>query len=246
MMKPYLESIRDRAVTAKYYDLMMSAFDPQDASQRAELERAVPRYTDSKLSYWEQCQEQKNFLVRCCVVPSITPEERQRLVRIFGGAERLLLHPLDKGLIADQLNEAGVTQSWIQFQRGFPALFGFLTTPQGSRKAYNNVRDELLDQSRGMRVYWAKMTLKHWPRYLQGNYNPFDNAAGASRKKTDDAARKLVDKCEAVVAEMEPLGEVYRNRVAGEIPVRDRARTVGRTSLHNTFNLGLDDQGFGL
>ena len=198
----------------------------------------MPGYTESKIDYFKQCQEQKEFIVRCSIVPTITPSEHQRIVRILGGAERLLVHPFDEGFGAaakgGRAGFASVAGIFGAFGSAYPGLFSFLTEPRDARRAYGDPDAALLAESRATREFYATLVIKHFPRYLTGHYSALDGGP-ASRNKVADAASKLVTRCEAVVAAMEPLGDVAA-RMLGQVPRGQRASRVQGAELNFAFN----------
>jgi hypothetical protein len=242
MMKPYLADLRDRAITGRYYDLLMSSFDPLDRNQRELLEKYVPGYTESKIDVYRACNEQKEFIQRCAVVPSIAPAEHQRIVRILGGAEKILIHPMDKAIAASTLGSAklGILGDIKKLgasknDGALPGLFSFLTSPKDDRSGVAEPQKAELEKTEGLRLVYAELVLKHFPRYLQGAFSPFDDTT-VSRKKTEAAAAELVKLCEAIVSEMQPLGDVA-NDMLRLMPAGQRAQRVSGPQVASQFSV---------
>lgn len=244
----YLKQLRARDVTDKYYDLMMTAFDPLDPNQRQLLERYVPGYTESKISFFESCQEQISFIFRVSITPFISREEHQRCVRILGGAERLLKHPFIEGILGEQeVVMQGLSALFIRTLTGMnqlPGLFSFFTGRDGQNGADRKADDPLeltgnraLAASRGAREYYAKLMLRHFPRYMTGSYDVFAQNDPIARRKAQQAASALVDRCEAVCRSLEPLGNVA-TRFLPQVNARginNRANILNMANVQGAF-----------
>lgn len=199
----------------------------------------MPGYTDSKISFFESCQEQIAFIFRCSITPSISPDEHQRCVRILGGAERLLKHPFIQGILQEQMDAmdswAGRFLRFGNIYNQLPGLFSFFTTPSDARKGDDPLEiagNRDLNDTRGAREYYAKLLLRHFPRYLTGSYGVFDQDPIA-RRKTTAAVSRLVDRCEAVCRALEPLGHVAQRML--NIPDREKGRHVTRGQIDQAF-----------
>lgn len=229
---------------------MMTAYDPLDPAQRAILEKQVPGYTESKLDYFRECAAQKEFVAACSVKSSLSMDDMQRLVRLLGGSEAILVHPFDQGLAALMAGDAKDRKTLVKsvfdmFSGGddgnskneYPGMFSFLTS--SSRRAYNDPLSDLLAESRPIREFYAVQVIKHFPRYLTGHYSALTENEGSSRNKIADAAKKLVNRCEQVVATLRPLGEVANEMLFGTQPgiaASDHARRVTGGALNKAFN----------
>lgn len=251
---PYLESLRDRQTLSAYYDLMMTAFDPSDPIQRQMLDENIPGFTESKISVFESVHEQRRFIHRCAIVPKISPPERQRVVRILGGAERFLQHPMDSIVVAAHNQNPdtvgmGLFQVAKKFAKslapggkadgsgGMPGLFSYLTVPKRERKAFDPYNRENRSESKDLRMAVATLLLKHFPRFLYGSYSPFESntARGASKTKVQQGAKSLVEYCEKVVDTIEPIGNVARDLLP-LAAAQPRADRVYRGQVQEAFS----------
>jgi hypothetical protein len=186
----------------------------------------VPGYSESRIEFYRDVQQQRAFVMECSVKPSITPREHQRLVRILGGAEKLLSHPMDEVWTGNLLNpQPGALADWFGSAKTRPSLFAFLTN-----RAEKQMRDGLYpytataDISKESRICVAVTVLKHFPRYLYGAYSAKDVNDTTARKKVENAARELVERCEDVVKAIEPLGVVGNKVLDDAVMDRDDAR----------------------
>lgn len=257
-LKGYLEDLRNKNTVSAYYDLMMTSFDPSDPMQRQMLDENIPGFTESKISVFESVHEQRAFIHRCSIVPKISPPERQRIVRILGGAERFLQHPMDDIVNVVAGNAEGDASSIIGAIRrfaimiskplapggnkdkngvisgGMPGLFSYLTVPKEDRKAYDPYNRSARSDTLELRKAVATLLLKHFPRFLLGSYSPFDNDP-AAKKKIADGAKLLVAYCEKVVDTIEPIGNVAKDflPLAAAQPRADR---VYRRQVQDAFS----------
>lgn len=204
-MVEYLAGKRDQTVQRKFDDLVLSAFDPLDPAQRMALEGMMPSLVQSKVQVYEMCEEQKRFIFSCSLraAGQIGRQDWARLVRLLGGGEPLLSHPIDKAVSEEPL-PSGIAALFGSSDSGGSALrgiFSFMSaTPDNRMKAYPNVAD-----TRARRVNIAKLCLQHFPRYLTGAYNAYSDGED-SKTRTAYAAATIVQQCEMFVAQMQPLG----------------------------------------
>lgn len=232
-MVEYLSGKRDQAVQRKWDDFTLSAFDPLDPAQRQALEMMMPSLVQSKTQVYQMCAEQKDFIFMCSIRPAgqVAPKDWARLVRILGGGEPLLSHPIDKAVaepptgsgLADLLGLAdGPDGSALR------GIFSFLSaTPDNRTKGYPSGG---LD-TRNRRVNIAVMVLQHFPRYLTGAYNAYSDGTD-SKTRAEGSARVLVTQCEDIVKQMQPLGNFVQD-LAGQ--AGQRVPAIGRGDIDGMF-----------
>jgi len=80
-MYGYVKSKRDQLVRKKYFDMILSSYDPLDWTQAERLEKLIPGLVESKVEVYEICQQQKAFWHKTSVSRDISPADFQRLVR---------------------------------------------------------------------------------------------------------------------------------------------------------------------
>jgi hypothetical protein len=198
----------------------------------------VPGYTETRLSFYEEVLEQRRFIMRASIVPSITPAEHQRLVRILGGAERILEHPMDKVFDEDLQSDSlfGFSQQ--------PSLFSFLRKTLAKTKfdraadGKNGERAATLE----MRKRIGVMVLKHFPRYTYGNYytiesNDWFADNTAALRKMERGVAELIRRCEAVVDAIQPLGDIASSVMQDpRLEASQRSYYVNTDTFQSKFN----------
>lgn len=234
-MVDYLQGKRDQAVQRKWDDFTLSAFDPLDPAQRQALEMMMPSLVQSKTQVYQMCAEQKDFIFMCSIRPAgqVAPKDWARLVRILGGGEPLLSHPIDKavaepptgtGLMALLGAADGPDGSALR------GIFSFLSaTPANRTKAYPGAAG-----TRAQRVNIATLVLQHFPRYLTGAYNAYSDDTDSKTRAANSAAT-LVDQCEMIVDEMQPLGNFVQEL---SLQPSQRVPAIGRGTVDRMFISG--------
>lgn len=229
----YLAGKRNQAVQRKFDDLVLSAFDPLDPAQRQALEGMMPSIVQSKTQVFEACEEQKRFIFQCSIraANQVSRQDWMRLVRILGGGEPLLKHPIDEAVVKDPPADGifgFLTGSRDSSGDALQGVFSFLSATPGERtRGYPNDAQG----SRERRVNVAKMVLQHFPRYLTGAYSTYDDGADP-KKRAVNAAVAIVTQCEQFVDQYIPLGDF-----ADKLGTRAAQRTpaISRDTIDNLF-----------
>lgn len=226
----YLGSKRNQAVQRKFDDLVLSAFDPLDPAQRQALEGMMPSIVQSKTQVFEMCEEQKRFLFQCSIraAGQVSRQDWMRLVRILGGGEPLLKHPIDQAVVETPAAD-GIFGFLSRNSDGaaLEGIFSFLSSTPANRTRGYPTDDQ---GSKQRRINIAKMVLQHFPRYLTGAYSTYDDGADP-KKRVEAAAEAIVGQCEQFVDQYTPLGDFVNTLPAG----RGATQSIGRGTVDGLF-----------
>lgn len=209
----YLGEKRDEALQARLMNLVNKSYDPTDPVQRRILDKVAPEFTRSRVTLVKKVLEQREFLMLMANASHFEDDldqslgngamsagqKFQRLVRILGGAEALLEHPMDQA-ISQGNNSAGGLISGLfgNATRGLFALSSFSTNLSGV--TYNP------SVSRAQRETIAENLLHLFPSYMLGR----NNATGtAAFRDSQGGAVGLVAQCELICDKNQTISDVY-------------------------------------
>lgn len=224
----YLQKKRGQVIKHRFHELAMKCYDPLEPAQRARLEALVPQLNSAKTSAFEEYQEQNAFIMRCIQFLDISPQEWERLVLIIGGGELLREHPLQAYTAPSDDPAAAIAAAVSWARKSIPGLWSFLDPPQ--KDGTNRSAEKTTKEQRNS---IARATLHHFPRMLTGAYNELKDA-DRIRAKPLKAAEKVREACEAIVAEMIPLGN-FAHKYMEEVETSKKAKRLGSDQLQTYF-----------
>lgn len=199
--------------------LVRSAYDPYDPEQKRQMERLFPGLSESKNRDWQRCQEQRDFIYKCAeaTTESLSAGEWQRLVRLIGGGEPLLDHPIDAVYNANDAGRGVWGGAGTDILRGIRAMFMFRTQDAARDTVRVKAAADLVK-----REEIAAITLQHFPRYMTGAYH--NESENEYRARLRAAARILRASCERVVEAYKPIGQVAADVIAASNRAENRGR----------------------
>ena len=182
--------------------------------------------------------------------PNISSQEYQRLVRLLGGSERILIHPLQAGRARAIVDRGGggaqsvlddfvgmaraITGTGAPVDKASSGLFSFFTFDPNTRPTIGGVPQQ--ENTLAFRQYYASCCLGHFPRFITGGYDLLHDSED-TRRRIANASAAIVLLCERVVKEMQPLGNVADEYVtsANIIAAGGQAREFSDTTNRLAF-----------
>ncbi len=182
----YLDGKRRQVQDVAMQGVLSSAFDMQDPVQYRQALEAFPQLMAKKQAVLDACLDQTRFLYHCMTVPfNANPEELKRLIRIIGGAEMVMVHPLEKykavdGYLESALQPKGTSGNYGIFSFFAPASSApFANTPRSSEEQRKEI---------------ARACLPRFPAYQRGKPGP---ESADKYGPIEGAVDLLVRACEA-------------------------------------------------
>lgn len=199
--------------------LVRSAYDPYDAEQKRQMERLFPGLSESKNRDWQRCQEQRDFIYRCAeaTTESLSAAEWQRLVRLIGGGEPFLDHPIDSVYQTEDAGRGVWGGKGPDFLRGIRAMFLFRTQDAAMDKVKAKT-----ERDGAKRIQLAAITLQHFPRFMTGAYH--NESQNEYRARLKDSAARLTIACQRVIEAYKPIGQVASDVIAASRRAENRGR----------------------
>lgn len=198
--------------------MVSQTYDPRDPVQRATMDRLYPELSQSKRDLWQRFQEQQNFIVQMSIAPPGAggAASHERLVRILGGAEQIIVHDLVKHLYGVDDQEYAALSSLAN------SVFGLFTAfKRAEIGPGDGARAAQMQSTRPVRIRVGYQVGHHFPRFFEGRLS-WQGAGGHQRPfglLDGDAVERLVLMCESVVNQDRLLQYVIgRMGVAGDNP----------------------------
>jgi len=187
--------------------LVSQMYDARDPVQRQMLDRLYPEISRSKIAVWRRYQDQNDFLIRMSMAPPGAGGSNaiDRLMRILGGAEQILVHDLHKFLYGAEYSKmSDFATSWF----GWISLF--------RRPDLERADGAEVESTRELRKRVGYTVGHHFPRFFMGRWS-WDEA---TRKRDfagddDDAVERLVLACEAICNQDRLMDTVIKRLGAG-------------------------------
>jgi hypothetical protein len=203
----YLKQKKDLITDARIMSVAESAYDPVDPYQRQELDRLLPGLKNSKLDVLNACVDQHKALISMSIRGRFQNfEELSFAIRVLGGIEPIMLHPLSVDLFSAMVGrgEGGLGD----IIRGALAgdtdnYFGVFTF--NDRQATKYADDTGMAASRPAREELARQWMPLFPAFATGRY-----IIGGAKTSSQDA-ETLVNACEEASKTMTSFGHFTKD-----------------------------------